>query len=64
MEQGTSKMKHLTNEPIGEDWYDGKAQTALANRIVAEIILIALIASFAGSYPASAALCIYSLPDS
>lgn len=30
-------MKHLTNEPIGEDWYDGKAQTALANRIVAEI---------------------------
>ena len=36
-QQGTSKMKHLTNEPIGEDWYDGKAQTALANRIVAEI---------------------------
>ena len=36
-EQGTSKMKHLTNEPIGEDWYDGKAQTALAKRIVAEI---------------------------
>ena len=30
-------MKHLTNEPIGEDWYDGKAQTALAKRIVAEI---------------------------
>ena len=30
-------MKHLTNEPIGEDWYDGKAQTALAERIAAEI---------------------------
>ena len=30
-------MKHLTNEPIGEDWYDGKAQTALADRIVTEI---------------------------
>ncbi len=30
-------MKYLTNEPIGEDWYDGKAQTALAKRIVAEI---------------------------
>ena len=37
VQQGTSTMKHLTNEPIGEDWYDGKAQTALANRIVAEI---------------------------
>ena len=36
-QQGTSKMKHLTNEPIGEDWYDGKAQTALAKRIMAEI---------------------------
>lgn len=36
-QQGTSKMKHLTNEPIGEDWYDGKAQTALADRIVTEI---------------------------
>lgn len=31
------KVKHLTNEPIGEDWYDGKAQTALADRIVTEI---------------------------
>ena len=30
-------MRMFTNEPIGEDWYDGKAQTALANRIVAEI---------------------------
>lgn len=30
-------MKYLTNEPIGEDWYDGKAQMVLAKRIVAEI---------------------------
>ena len=31
------KVKHLTNEPIGDDWYDGKAQTALAKRIASEI---------------------------
>lgn len=30
-------MKMLTNEPIGEDWYDGHAQTALAHRIAEEI---------------------------
>lgn len=30
-------MRYLTNEPIGEDWYDGQAQTALAKRIAAEI---------------------------
>ena len=30
-------MQHLTNEPIGEDLYDGQAQTALAKRIEAEI---------------------------
>ena len=30
-------MRLLTNEPIGEDWYDGQAQTELAKRIAAEI---------------------------
>lgn len=30
-------MRQLANEPIGEDWYDGQAQTALAHRIVNEI---------------------------
>lgn len=30
-------MRQLANEPIGEDWYDGRAQTALAHRIVNEI---------------------------
>lgn len=30
-------MNMLTNEPIGEDWYDGHAQTTLARRIAQEI---------------------------
>ena len=30
-------MNMLTNEPIGEDWYDGHAQTELARRIAQEI---------------------------
>lgn len=30
-------MRQLSNEPIGEDWYDGQAQTALAHRIAQEV---------------------------